>query len=106
MKTTESIVELELSVRAENGLRNAGIETLGDLLKLSVYDLRSIPHLGIKAGNGIIARLSHYGLSLHEDELTKLGDQLLKLRRTISVATTQLKQCTRELTRISRGKRP
>ena len=53
-----SIDELELSVRAYNCLRRAGINTIGDLLKMSADDLLRVRNLGRKTTEEVKNRLA------------------------------------------------
>jgi DNA-directed RNA polymerase subunit alpha len=60
----ESIDELELGGRIANMLRNAGIETVHDLIAHSEEDLANIPGFGKKALSEVRERLEALGLSL------------------------------------------
>ena len=53
-----------LSVRAENCLRNAGIDTLYDLSKLTVEDLLNIPNCGRKTADEIAETARQLGVEL------------------------------------------
>lgn len=55
------IEELQLSVRAYNGLKRAEIHTLGDLMKLSLSELEKIKNLGKVSLSEIIKTLKEYG---------------------------------------------
>lgn len=61
------IDELELSVRASNGLRNAGIGTVGDLVKLSRKELSALPHLGARSVREVTEVLANLRLRLREE---------------------------------------
>jgi len=60
------IWELELSMRADNCLREEKIETVGDLLKYSEANLLRIPRLGLKTIKEIRDVLRANGLFLSE----------------------------------------
>lgn len=51
---------LGLSVRPDNKLREMGISTVSDLLKVSISDLKKIPYLGYTSINEIIKKLEIY----------------------------------------------
>jgi DNA-directed RNA polymerase subunit alpha len=58
------IEDLELSVRSRNAMRNLGVETLGDLSKLSEKDLMVVKNFGQTSMNEVKEKLAEYGLSL------------------------------------------
>ena len=58
------IDELQLSVRASNGLKRAKITTIGDLTKLSLSELEKIKNLGKVSLNEIIEKLKEYGYNM------------------------------------------
>ena len=62
------IEEMDLSVRAYNCLKRAGINTVEDLIKKSRGDMLKVKNLGIKSIDEVIAKLESYGLSLRKDE--------------------------------------
>ena len=62
--STNSIEELELSVRAYNCLKRANINSLGEMLKLSYDDLMNIKNFGKKSADEVIERLRQFGLTL------------------------------------------
>jgi hypothetical protein len=61
----KAVSELDLSVRSINGLKNLGIETLGELIKRSERDLFGKFNLGRKSMLEIAEVLGEYGLSLN-----------------------------------------
>lgn len=63
-KTTMTIEELELSVRAYNCLKRASINSMTELLKKSEHDLLNIKNFGKKSSDEVIERLHHFGLDL------------------------------------------
>ena len=65
----KTIEELDLSVRAYNCLKKAGINTVGDLVKYKYQDLIKVRNLGKKTLKEIISKLDSMNLSLKNDEL-------------------------------------
>ena len=59
-----TIEELELSVRAHNCLKRAGINSMAELLKKSEHDLLSIKNFGKKSSDEVIEKLHNFGLDL------------------------------------------
>ena len=64
----EEIASLELTARAENCLREAGVFTLAQLLECTTDKLRVAPNLGSKSLKEIIGKLEARGLKLKEGE--------------------------------------
>ena len=62
----ENVDILELSVRADHCLRRAGIQTLGDLCKLSEAELARIRNMGVKSVREVVEKLAQHGLTLHQ----------------------------------------
>ena len=58
------IEELQLSVRATNGLKRAKINTIGDLAKLSLAELEKVKNLGKVSLKEIIEKLKEYGFNI------------------------------------------
>jgi len=44
-----NIIDLELSIRSSNAIRREGIETVDDLIKLTIREFKTIPGLGPKS---------------------------------------------------------
>ena len=65
---TMLIEELDFSVRSNNCLRRAGINTVGDLTNKSEDDLKKVRNLGTKSLEEVKKKLADLGLSLHKDE--------------------------------------
>lgn len=63
-----SIEELELSVRASNGLKRANINTVGDLIEKTREEMSKIRNLGQKSLEEIERKLSELGLALKKPE--------------------------------------
>jgi len=63
-----SIEELELSVRASNGLKRASINTVGDLIQKTREEMSKIRNLGQKSLEEIERKLAELGLSLKKPE--------------------------------------
>ena len=66
-KLAMSIEEMDLSVRSNNCLRRAGINTVGDLINKSEDDLKKVRNLGTKSLEEIIKKLVDLQLSLRKD---------------------------------------
>ena len=66
----DSIETLELTVRAENCLRAENIETIGQLVSFSSYELLKLPNLGKTTLEEIVKQLSLKGLKLDKYNLT------------------------------------
>lgn len=60
----QNVVILQISNRSKNCLRDAGIKTIGDLVKQSQISLRRLPNLGIGSLSEILFELHLYGLKL------------------------------------------
>ena len=67
-KLEKNIAELELSVRSYNCLKRAGINSLGDLLKMTPDQLVNVRNLGKKSLDEILQKLSDMGLILNVGE--------------------------------------
>ena len=65
----EPIETLGLSVRSENCLHRAGIETIGKLTDTTAADLKRIRNLGQKCLDEIIDKLAEKKLKLREEEV-------------------------------------
>ena len=65
-KDLKSILELELSQRSYNCLKRAGVNTLGDLLKMSSEQLVNVRNLGKKSLEEIMQKLTDLGYILPE----------------------------------------
>jgi len=63
-----SIEELELSVRASNGLKRANINTVGDLVEKTREEMSKIRNLGQKSLDEIERKLKELGLSFKKPE--------------------------------------
>ena len=59
-----SIEDLELSVRADNCLKRASINSMAELLKKSEHDLLNIKNFGKKSSDEVIEKLHQFGLDL------------------------------------------
>lgn len=58
------IEELQLSVRASNGLKRAKINTIGDLSKMSLAELEKVKNLGKVSLKEIVEKLKEYGFNI------------------------------------------
>ncbi|NLG33416.1 MAG: DNA-directed RNA polymerase subunit alpha [Syntrophomonadaceae bacterium] len=63
-----SIEELELSVRASNGLKRANINTVGDLIEKTREEMSKIRNLGQKSLEEIERKLNELGLAFKKSE--------------------------------------
>lgn len=64
---SESIDELELSVRAYNALKRSGLNTIDDVCKLTKAELRGIKNLGKVSAEEVIAKLAVRGRYLFDE---------------------------------------
>ena len=67
-KPVVSIDEMELSVRAYNCLKRAGIDTLDDIRGLTIERLVNIRNLGRKSAKEVIAKAKEYGIIIPYEE--------------------------------------
>lgn len=76
-KLCMSIEELDLSVRSHNCLTRAGIATVGDLIDLTLEDLRRINNLGKKNFDEIVTKVHNLGFGFLREFKNSgdLGDQ-------------------------------
>ncbi len=75
---SRSVEELELSVRASNCLKNAGIKTIGELVQKTESEMLKTKNFGRKSLNEIKEMLSGMGLSLGmpiDERVLKQGSQ-------------------------------
>ena len=63
-----TIEELDLSVRAFNCLKRAGVNTVGDLVNKSPEEMMTVRHLGKKSLEVVIAKLQSLGFDLSREE--------------------------------------
>src|SRR5215472_14354805 len=61
---TTRVDELELSVRADNCLRNANLVYVWQLIQVTEAELRRLPNLGRRTLNEIVHVLGQHGLRL------------------------------------------
>lgn len=66
-KLSLPIEELDISQRALNSLKRMGINTIGDLVKLTEEDIKTTKNVGRKAMNEIREALKQHGLQLGMD---------------------------------------
>ncbi len=64
----KTIEELDLSVRAFNCLKRAGVNTVGDLINKSPDEMMKVRNLGKKSLEEVIAKLQEMGFDLMEEE--------------------------------------
>jgi DNA-directed RNA polymerase subunit alpha len=65
--TSKSIEDLELSVRSRNAMSVLGIDTLGELCRMSEKDLMQVKNFGQTSMNEVKEKLAEFGLALAED---------------------------------------
>ena len=64
----KSILDLDLSVRAYNCLKRAGINTIGDLMSMSPTEVNQIRNLGKKSLDEILQKLADMGIMLNMEK--------------------------------------
>lgn len=67
IKTSISIDELDLTVRAYNALKQANLTTTADIIELNKTQLEGIKNLGRKSVGEIIQKLEEHGLELKRE---------------------------------------
>lgn len=67
-KLETSIDDLDLSVRAYNCLKKAGISTLGDLTEMSESEMEKIRNLGKKSLKEVIEKIKDMGLKFRDED--------------------------------------
>ena len=67
-KGSISIDDLDLSVRSNNCLRRAGINTVDELIQRTEEDMMKVRNLGRKSLEEVKKKLSEMGLSLRKSE--------------------------------------
>lgn len=65
----ESVTILELSVRSQHGLQRAGIDTLGQLVLLTEWQVSKIRNMGAKSVKEVKEALAKLNLSLKAAEV-------------------------------------
>ncbi len=65
---SKGIDDLELSVRSRNAMQMLGVDTLGDLTRLSEKDLMQVKNFGQTSMNEVKEKLAEFGLSLAEPQ--------------------------------------
>ena len=65
---TKPILDLELSVRSYNCLKRAGINTIGDLIKMTPEQLVNVRNLGKKSLDEIMLKLADLGHPLSDND--------------------------------------
>ena len=63
-----TIEELDLSVRAFNCLKRAGVDTVADLISKSQEDMMKVRNLGKKSLEEVLNKLDELGFALSSDE--------------------------------------
>ena len=63
-----TIEELDLSVRAYNCLKRAGINTIGELVQRNEEDMMKVRNLGRKSLEEVVQKLAGLGLSLRPSD--------------------------------------
>ena len=64
----KSVEELDLSVRAFNCLKRAGVNSVGDLINKSPEEMMKVRNLGKKSLEEVIGKLEALGFKLNDDE--------------------------------------
>ena len=62
-----TIEELDLSLRSFNCLKRAGFDRVGDIIKVSESELKTIKNFGKKSLTEVIEKLDELGLSLKDE---------------------------------------
>lgn len=96
-----AIEELDLSVRSYNCLKRAGINTIGELRKMSREDLMKVRNIGRRCQDEIIQKLASMGLTLQgEQGLPSCFDMLTEL-----IGLKDVKEQVRKIAAFARMKK-
>ena len=96
-----SIEELDLSVRSFNCLKRAGINTVGELRRMSRDDLMKVRNFGRKSQEEVIQKLASMSLTLRdEQEPPKSSDLLREL-----IGLKDVKEQVRKISAFARMKK-
>ena len=63
-----TIEELDLSVRAFNCLKRAGVNSVGDLINKSPEEMMKVRNLGKKSLEEVMSKLEALGFNLQSDD--------------------------------------
>ena len=63
-----TIEELDLSVRAFNCLKRAGINTVGDLASKTPEEMMKVRNLGKKSLEEVVNKMENLGVNMHQEE--------------------------------------
>ena len=63
-----TIEELDLSVRAFNCLKRAGVNSVGDLINKSPEEMMKVRNLGKESLEKVMSKLEALGFNLHSDD--------------------------------------
>ena len=77
------ISDLDISVRAKNGIKNDNIEYVGDLVQLTEPQLLRTPFLGRKSVNEIKETLDNMGLELGEVDVPLSTNAIDQINRRL-----------------------
>lgn len=86
---SSDIAELDLSVRAYNSLRRAGICTIGRLITLSQSDLLKVRNMGYKCRDEILLTLADHGEYLDPGNARKNTASKMSINRMIANAAAK-----------------
>lgn len=107
------IEELDLSVRAFNCLKRAGIDTISDLIQWSEKDISRIRNMGKRSFEEIIAKLASYGVELPKEARAKKAPDAprqyfhectgeTKLPKILQIPVEELRLSEANLSRLKR----
>lgn len=71
------IADMELSVRAYNCLKRAGIQTLGNLMDKTIDDMRNVRNLGRRAIEEVLVKMKEYGVCLADDNAEDVDEDAI-----------------------------
>lgn len=94
-----TLEEWNLSVRAYNCLKRAGIDTIEDVVQRSELELISIRNLGKRSFNEIMSKLYSLGLDLCPEDFGP-KEWLLILKKRFNVQTTSEKEINMDINEI------
>lgn len=96
-------LDLDLTVRASNGIQMAGIKTVRELVAMSYADLAALKNMGARGAADVVAVLDGYGLALPvpsgdaPSDLARLGDMAERAAESLGRTCGTCQHCRPEI---------
>lgn len=84
---------LGLSTKTYNCLKRAGIETLGDITNMYLFELKEIRNLGNKSFSEIMATLKKYGVSLKGESQKNDNNDWISVHDKLPIKDSHVLAC-------------